>query len=46
MNRLEKIYYIVLVILFIFILGVQIGIHHGIELAMKERCEYDFLLAN
>jgi len=46
MTRLEKIYYIFLVALTIFILGVQFGTYHGMKLAMKERCEYDFLLAN
>lgn len=36
MNKVEKIFYIFLVALVIFILGVQIGIHRGRELQKQE----------
>lgn len=46
MTRLEETFCIFLIVLAIFILGVQVGIHHGRELAIREECQYDFLLAN
>lgn len=35
-NRYLKIFYLFLTILFIFILGVQVGIHHGRQLQLEE----------
>jgi len=46
MTRLEEIFYIFLIALAIFVVGVQVGIHHGRELAAREECQYDFVLAN
>lgn len=46
MTTPEKVYYTILAALFIFILGIQIGIRHGKELTIQERCEYDFILSN
>ena len=36
----NKIFYIFLIVLAIFIAGVQIGIHHGRELQRQEYYEY------
>ncbi len=46
MSKLEDAFYIFLIALAIFVLGVQFGIHRGKELAIREGCKYDFLLAN
>jgi len=46
MSKLEEVFYIFLIVLAIFVFGVQVGIHRGRELAIGEECRYDFVLAN
>ena len=43
-DKYEKIFIVLLIILGIFIFGVQIGIHHGRELQMQDY--YDQIRAN
>ncbi len=40
-EKAERIFYIALIILAIFIIGVQFGIHRGIEIS-KERVEIEY----
>ncbi len=40
-EKAEKIFYIILIILTIFLSGVQFGIHRGIEIS-KERIEIEY----
>lgn len=47
MTKSEKIFYLILIILSILIIGVQIGIAHGKRLQIEDiRNDYEYICAN
>lgn len=47
MTKLEKIFYLILIILAILIFGVQIGITHGKRLQIEDiKDNYEYICAN
>lgn len=47
MTKSEKIFYLILIILAILIIGVQIGIAHGKRLQIEDiRNDYEYICAN